>query len=278
LAKFAFQQVDVFASRPLRGNPLAVVVGADALTDTQMAAFANWTNLSETTFLLRPSVPDADYRVRIFTPKQELPFAGHPTLGRCHVWLASGGTPHGKDVVQECEIGLVRIRRGDNRLSFAAPKMRRTGSLEPDVRARVTEGLHLTPDAIIAANWVDNGPGWLAILLRSRDEVLALSPNYSVLSGLRVGVVGAWDPVKDGSDAQFEVRAFTAGGYEDPVTGSLNAGLAPWLIGSGVAPSTYIASQGTALGRMGRVQVEHDGPEFWIGGAVVTCIEGIVTL
>jgi PhzF family phenazine biosynthesis protein len=156
--------------------------------------------------------------------------------------------------------------------------MRRTGALEPDILARVIEGLHLTPDAIIAANWVDNGPGWLAILLRSRDEVLALSPDYSVLSGLRVGAVGAWDPVKDGSEAQFEVRAFTAGGYEDPVTGSLNAGLAPWLIGRGAAPSTYIARQGTALGRMGRVQVEQDGPEFWIGGAVVTCIEGAVTL
>ncbi len=257
---------------------MAVVVGADGLTDAQMAAFANWTNLSETTFLLRPTVPGADYRVRIFTPAQELSFAGHPTLGSCHVWLASGGMPQGKEVVQECEIGLVRIRRGDGRLSFAAPEMRRTGPLPPDILARVTAGLHLTPEAIVAANWVDNGPAWLAVLLRSRDAVLALTPDYATLAGLRVGAVGPWDRVKDGPEAQFEVRAFTEGGYEDPVTGSLNAGLASWLIESGVAPAKYIASQGTALGRMGRVYVAQDGPEFWIGGAVATCIEGTVTL
>ena len=278
MANFAFQQVDVFTSRPMLGNPLAVVVGADALNDAQMAAFANWTNLSETTFLLEPRTTGADYRVRIFTPTQELPFAGHPTLGSCHVWLASGGTPNGHEVVQECEIGLVRIRCGPGRLSFAAPEMRRRGPLEIDILERVIEGLHLPPDAIIAANWVDNGPGWLAVLLRSRDDVLALRPNYAALSGLRVGVVGAWVSAKDGSDAQFEVRAFTAGGYEDPVTGSLNAGLAQWLIGTGIAPSTYVASQGTALGRSGRVHVERDGLEIWIGGAVTTCIAGTLTL
>jgi PhzF family phenazine biosynthesis protein len=278
MADFAFQQVDVFTSRPLLGNPLAIVVGADALTDTQMAAFANWTNLSETTFLLQPKIFGADYRVRIFTPQEELPFAGHPTLGSCHVWLASGGKPHGHEVVQECEIGLVRIRRGPGRLSFAAPAMRRSGPLETGILARVIEGLHVPPDAIIAANWVDNGPGWLAVLLHSRSDVLALRPDYAALSGLRVGVVGAWDSAKDGSDAQFEVRAFTAGGYEDPVTGSLNAGLAQWLIGTGVAPSTYVVSQGTALGRSGRVHVERDGLEIWIGGAVTTCIAGTLSL
>jgi PhzF family phenazine biosynthesis protein len=278
MTSFAFQQVDVFTSRPLLGNPLAVVVGADALTDKQMAAFANWTNLSETTFLLQPRMTGADYRVRIFTPQRELPFAGHPTLGTCHVWLASGGKPNGHEVVQECEIGLVRIRRGPGRLSFAAPEMRRSGPLEAEILARVIAGLHLPPDAIVAANWVDNGPGWLAVLLRSRDDVLALRPNYSVLSGLRVGVVAAWDRAKDGLDAQFEVRAFTAGGYEDPVTGSLNAGLAQWLIGTGIAPSTYVASQGTAMGRMGRVHVERDGAETWIGGAVTTCITGALSL
>jgi PhzF family phenazine biosynthesis protein len=278
MTNFAFQQVDVFTSRPLRGNPLAVVVGADALTDTQMAAFANWTNLSETTFLLQPTMIGADYRVRIFTPKRELPFAGHPTLGSCHVWLASGGKPNGHEVVQKCEIGLVRVRRGRGRLSFAAPEMRRSGPLETDILARVIEGLRLPPDAIIAANWVDNGPGWLAVLVRSRDEVLAICPDYAVLSGLRVGVIGAWNAIKDGSEAQFEVRAFTAGGYEDPVTGSLNAGLAQWLIGTGVAPSSYVASQGSVLGRMGRVNVERDGPEIWIGGAVITCVAGTLTL
>jgi PhzF family phenazine biosynthesis protein len=278
LTEFVFRQVDVFTSQPLRGNPLAVVVGADALTDAQMAAFANWTNLSETTFLLRPTNPLADYRVRIFTPHSELPFAGHPTLGSCHVWLTTGAMPKGDEVVQESEIGLVRVRRGPGRLSFAAPKMRRTGPLEADILAQAIKGLRLAPDAIIASNWVDNGPGWLALLVRSRDEVLAIRPNYTVLSGLRVGVVGAWDAMKDGPDAQFEVRAFTAGGYEDPVTGSLNAGLAQWLIGSGVAPSSYVASQGSVLGRMGRVHVERDGSETWIGGAVTTCVAGTLTL
>jgi PhzF family phenazine biosynthesis protein len=278
LTEFAFQQVDVFTSRPLLGNPLAVVVGADALTDTQMAAFANWTNLSETTFLLRPTVSDADYRVRIFTPTQELSFAGHPTLGSCHVWLSAGGKPRGGEVVQECGAGLIRVRRGNGYLSFAAPELLRTGPLAPEVLARVIEGLGLTPAAVIATSWVDNGPGWLAVLLRSRDEVLGLRPDYSVISGLRVGVVGTWNRAKDGLDAQYEVRAFTAAGYEDPVTGSLNAGIAQWLIGSGIAPSTYIASQGTALGRMGRVQVEKRGSEIWIGGTVMTCVMGTATL
>ena len=275
---FYFQQVDVFTSAPLRGNPLAVVVGADTLTDREMAAFANWTNLSETTFLLRPTASDADYRVRIFPPYGELPFAGHPTLGSCHVWLASGGKPRVDDVVQECEIGLVRIRRGNDRLAFQAPKLRREGPLDAQTLEQVVKGLRLTRDSIVASSWVDNGPGWLALLLRSREEVLALRPDYATLAGLRVGVVGPWDPRKDGADAQFEVRAFTAGGYEDPVTGSLNASVAQWLIGAGIAPPSYVASQGTALRRAGRVYVERDGSDIWIGGAVMTCIEGTLTL
>jgi PhzF family phenazine biosynthesis protein len=279
VTEYAFQQVDVFTSHPLRGNPLAVVLGADALTDAQMAAFANWTNLSETTFLLRPGMPGADYRVRIFTPYRELPFAGHPTLGSCHAWLAAGGVPqNGEEVVQECEIGLVRIRRGAGRLSFAAPPLRRAGPLEPELLQRITAGLGLARDAVVDSNWVDNGPGWVAVLLRSRAEVLAVRPDYAQLAGLSVGVVGAWDAEKDGQDAQFEVRSFTSGGYEDPVTGSLNASLACWMIGAGVAPAAYVASQGTVLGRMGRVQVELDGAEIWIGGAVTPCISGTVTL
>ena len=278
MSDFVFSQVDVFSAEPLRGNPLAVVVGADALTDAQMAAFANWTNLSETTFLLQPTEPLADYRVRIFTSHGELPFAGHPTLGSCHVWLATGATPKGAQILQECAIGLVRIRRRLGRLSFAAPKMVRGGALEPDILAQVGSALRLRPEAIVASNWVDNGPGWLAVLLGSKDEVLAIRPDYAALAGLRVGVVRPWHPGKDGIDAQFEVRAFTAGGYEDPVTGSLNASLAQWLIGSGLAPQSYVASQGTALGRTGRVHVEKDGPEIWVGGAVVTCIAGSVTL
>lgn len=279
MTEFVFQQVDVFTSQPLLGNPLAVVVGADALTDAQMAALANWTNLSETTFLLRPTQPLADYRVRIFTPQSELPFAGHPTLGSCHVWLATGAKPKGGEVVmQECEIGLVRIRRSPGRLAFAAPDMRRTGALAPDVLAQVIKGLGLDADAVMASNWVDNGPGWLAVLLRSRAEVLAVRPDYAVLAGLRVGVVGPWDAASDGSDAQFEVRAFTGSSYEDPVTGSLNASLAQWLIGARIAPASYVASQGTVLGRKGRVHVERDGSEIWIGGAVTTCIAGTLTL
>jgi PhzF family phenazine biosynthesis protein len=278
MAEFAFQQVDVFTTEPLRGNPLAVVVGADALTEAQMAAFANWTNLSETTFLLRPRAAGVDYRVRIFTPRQELPFAGHPTLGSCHVWLASGGVPHGADVVQECEIGLVRVRRGAGRLAFEAPKLLREGPVDPVTLLRVRNGLGLQADAIVAANWADNGPGWLAVLLRSKEAVLALRPDYATLAGLRVGVVGPWDRDKDGADAQFEVRAFTAGGYEDPVTGSLNASVAQWLIGAGIAPPSYVASQGTALGRAGRVYVERAGTAIWVGGAVTTCIAGTVTL
>jgi PhzF family phenazine biosynthesis protein len=278
LPEFAFQQVDVFTTEPLRGNPLAVVIGADTLSDKQMAAFANWTNLSETTFLLRPRTADADYRVRIFTPHGELPFAGHPTLGSCHVWLANGGKPQREEVVQECEIGLVRIRRQSSRLAFQAPKLRREGPLDTETLARVIEGLRLASESIVASNWVDNGPGWLAVLLRSRDEVLAVRPDYATLSGLRVGVVGPWDAAKDGSEAQFEIRAFTAGGFEDPVTGSLNASVAQWLIGAGIAPPSYVASQGTALGRAGRVYVERDGVEIWIGGAVTTCIRGTVTL
>lgn len=278
MTQFVFRQVDVFTSQPLQGNALAVVVDADDLTNAQMTAFANWTNLSETTFLLQPRSPLADYRVRIFTPHEELPFAGHPTLGSCHVWLTAGEVPKGDEILQECEIGLVRIRHGAGRFAFAAPKLRRAGPLESDVLGRVIAGLRLAPDAIKAANWVDNGPGWLAVLLRSRDEVLAIRPDYTILSGLRVGVVGAWDGAKHGADAQFEVRAFTAAGFEDPVTGSLNAGLAQWLIGAGMAPSNYIASQGSALGRMGRVHVERDGSEIWVGGAVATCIAGTLTL
>jgi PhzF family phenazine biosynthesis protein len=278
VSEFVFRQVDVFTSEPLRGNALAVVVGADGLTDAEMAAFANWTNLSEATFLLQPTQALADYRVRIFTPHGELPFAGHPTLGSCHVWLSAGGVPKsGGQILQECAIGLVRIRRRLGLLSFAAPAMRRSGALEPEVLAQVCAGLHLHPDAIAASNWVDNGPGWLAVLLRSKAEVLAIRPDYAALAGLRVGVVGPWDAAKDGTDAQFEVRAFTVG-CEDPVTGSLNASLAQWLIGGGMAPSSYVASQGSVLGRKGRVHVEREGSEIWVGGAVATCIAGTVTL
>lgn len=277
MATFAFQQVDVFTAVPLLGNPLAVVRDADVLTDEQMAAFARWTNLSETTFLLRPTVAGADYRVRIFTPRGELPFAGHPTLGSCHVWLTSGGEAQGSEVVQECGVGLVRIRRDGAQLAFAAPPLRRSGPAEPEVVAQIARGLRLDADAIRAAAWIDNGPGWVGALLDSRATVLGLHPDFAALGDLKLGVIGPWDSASDGDAAQFEVRAFYVGN-EDPVTGSLNAGLAQWLIGAGIAPESYVASQGTALQREGRIHVRRDGDDIWVGGDVVTCVEGTVTL
>lgn len=275
---FPFQQLDVFSSQPMRGNPLAVVVGADALTTEQMQSFANWTNLSETTFLLTPSDPKAHYRVRIFTPKQELSFAGHPTLGTCHVWLSQGGSAKGTEIVQECEAGLIRIRRDGARLSFAAPPLKRSGPVESEIVGRVARGLGIAPSDIRAVNWIDNGPGWMGVLLNSRADVLAVRPDFSILAGLRVGIVGPFDPATDGHEAQFEVRGFTAAGFEDPVTGSLNAGLAQWLIADGIADKNYVAAQGTVLGRAGRVHVKQDGADIWIGGDVVTCINGTVEL
>ncbi|CAN7278552.1 PhzF family phenazine biosynthesis protein [Neorhizobium sp. LjRoot104] len=275
---FSFQQVDVFSSQPMRGNPLAVVADADALGEAQMQAFANWTNLSETTFLLSPRDPKAHYRVRIFTPKQELPFAGHPTLGSCHVWLSQSGAVAADEIVQECEAGLIRIRRDSQRLSFAAPPLRREGPVEAEIVERVARGLEIPIGSIRAVNWIDNGPGWMGVLLDSRRDVLAVKPDFAVLAGLRVGIVGPFDSAEDGTEAQFEVRALTAAGFEDPVTGSLNAGLAQWLIGGGIAPPTYIAAQGTALGRAGRVHVHQQGDDIWIGGEVANCIKGTVTL
>lgn len=274
-----FQQVDVFSSEPFKGNPVAVVLGADALSDRQMADFANWTNLSETTFLLEPSTPEADYRVRIFTPKAELPFAGHPTLGTCHAWLAAGSQPRSDLIVQECGLGLIPVRRHAGRLAFAAPKLLRSGAPDEALLLRIAAGLRIDRGSILDAQWADNGPGWVAIQLGSRAEVLALDPDYAALDDLKIGVVGAWDRTRDGLEAQFEVRAFAmgAGVKEDPVTGSLNAGLAQWLIGAGRAPRSYVASQGTALGRAGRVHVDQIGNDIWIGGDTKTIVEGVVS-
>ena len=274
---FNFNQVDVFTATPLLGNPLAVVHGADALSETQMQALARWTNLSETSFLLKPTDARADYRLRIFTPMRELPFAGHPTLGSCHAWLAAGGKPAGEQVVQECGAGLVRIRRDGKRLAFAAPPVRRSGGVDPDVLARIARGLRLPLSAIRASQWVDNGPGWVAVMLGSRAELLAIDPDYTAVQGLELGVVAPWE----GGEAQFEVRALIptpTGGYEDPVTGSLNAGLAQWLIGAQLAPPHYVASQGTRLGRAGRVHVDQDGADIWVGGDSVTCVSGTLSL
>ncbi|HEV7776030.1 MAG TPA: PhzF family phenazine biosynthesis protein [Luteibacter sp.] len=275
MKRFPFRQVDVFASEPTKGNALAVVFDADALSDAKMAVFANWTNLSETVFLLEPTTSAADYRVRIFTTEQELPFAGHPTIGSCHAWLEAGGRPRGTEIVQECGAGLVRIRRDGDRLAFAAPPLLRDGPVDEDLLGRIVEGLGVEREAIVASAWVDNGPGWVAVMLRDRADVLALVPDYTLLKGLRVGVVAPW-----GGDVDFEVRAFLPGDGmpEDPVTGSLNAGIAQWLIGAGIAPDRYVVSQGTVLGRSGRVYVERIGADIWIGGNAITCIEGSAML
>jgi len=276
---FDFKQLDVFSSVSLKGNPLAVVLGADSLSDQQMADFAKWTNLSETTFLLTPRDARADYRVRIFTTLQELPFAGHPTLGSCHAWLKAGGVPQGEEIIQECGIGLVRIRRQGDELAFIAPPLMRSGPVDSALLERVRLGLGLAPGAIVRSQWVDNGAGWLAVMLADRDQVLALQPDYSQLLGLAVGVIAPCNPADD-VDAQFEVRAFVAGegAQEDPATGSLNAGVAQWLLSEGLAPECYVVSQGTAMGRAGRIRVERQGDEIWVGGAVAVCIEGRLQL
>ncbi|HEY1089533.1 MAG TPA: PhzF family phenazine biosynthesis protein, partial [Burkholderiaceae bacterium] len=246
-----FVQVDVFTAVPLKGNALAVVVDGGGLSDAQMAEFARWTNLSETTFLLPPTDEAADYRVRIFTPGGELPFAGHPTLGSAHAWLASGGDAKKPGVVvQQCAIGLVRVKRDGARLAFAAPPLKRNHAVEPELRAQAARSLGLADADLLDLVWVDNGPNWMVGRLRDAAQVLALKPDFVAMKGLKLGVVGAYP---QGAPEQFEVRAFVPdiGINEDPVTGSLNAGIALWLQGAGLAPDRYVASQGTALGRAG---------------------------
>lgn len=281
-----FLQVDVFGSSPGRGNPVAVVADAEGLSDEQMRAFAVWTNLSETTFLLPPTDPAADYRVRIFTPGEELPFAGHPTLGTAHAWRELGGLSRGGGartgragkIVQECGAGLVSVAESGERLAFAAPPLTRSGAVSAADRAELVAGLRVDPSAVLGVEWIDNGPGWVGVRLDSARRVLALEPDFARLArgDWRVGVIGA----HDGGDAAFEVRAFVAslGVPEDPVTGSLNAGLAQWLIGSGAAPASYVAAQGNAVGRDGRVFIDAEGDDIWVGGATTTIIRGTVRL
>ena len=273
-----FAQVDVFTAVPYLGNPLAVVLDGTGLSTEQMQAFTDWTNLSEATFVLPPSQPDADYAVRIFCPGRELPFAGHPTLGTCHAWLQAGGVPKGRDVVQECGVGLVKIQRQGTRLSFAAPPLRRGDPLdEADVQL-IAKGLGLSRSDILHHAWCDNGPQWRGVMLASAEQLLALKPDAELLQGLDIGVVA---PLTTG-DAQFEVRAFFPGNNgmtEDPVTGSLNAAMGQWLMGAGLAPDSYVVSQGACLGRAGRVHMQRDEQnQVWVGGESVTCIEGSVLL
>ncbi|WP_341917587.1 PhzF family phenazine biosynthesis protein [Polaromonas sp. YR568] len=314
-----FKQVDVFTDQPYFGNPLAVVLDGSGLDDEAMQRFARWTNLSETTFVLPTVDSAADYRVRIFTPGGELPFAGHPTLGSCHAWLQAGGTPKRLDfIVQECQVGLVNIRREGERLAFAAPPLQRSAP-SPAVLAQVAAALGLKAPQIQAAQLLDNGPVWLGLLLDSADTVLQLQPDHAALKkhGLKVGVVGAHPaqaaPVliaranrearafsgsthpspAEAAAADFEVRGFAApiGIEEDPVTGSLNASVAQWLIAEGHAPERYVAAQGTCLGRAGRVYLTREtdaqgstqatstgSGQVWVGGQSVTCIDGTVTL
>ncbi|GGM70482.1 phenazine biosynthesis protein PhzF [Lentzea pudingi] len=273
-----FSQVDVFTDEFMKGNALAVVHDAEGLSTEEMAAFANWTNLAETTFLLPPEDPAADYRVRIFTVSRELPFAGHPTLGSAHAWLAAGHTPRDPDrLVQECGAGLVEVRRDESRLAFAAPPLLRGGPVED--HTALAAALAIAPEEIAGAQWADNGPGWVAVLLHSAEAVLAVRPDYQRFGEFTgIGLVG---PHPDGGEAAFEVRAFVNEGgrfEEDPVTGSLNASIAQWLIPAGIAQPRYVAAQGTALGRKGRVHLVQDGGEIWVGGNSVLGITGRVTL
>ena len=272
-----FRQVDVFTDQPYRGNPLAVVLDAEGLSEAQMQQFARWTNLSETTFMLPATDPAADYRLRIFTPGGELPFAGHPTLGSCHAWLAAGGRERGETVVQQCGVGLVRVRRDGDRLAFEAPPLRRAAA-DPALVARVLAALGAQPSQVRATQWLDNGPQWLGLVLDSAAIVLAIEPDHAALKSLvKVGVIGAQ---ATGNECAFEVRAFAAsiGVPEDPVTGSLNASVAQWLIADGLAPARYVAAQGTLLERAGRVHIEQRDGQVWVGGSSVTCIEGSVQL
>jgi PhzF family phenazine biosynthesis protein len=282
-----FKQVDVFTDTPYRGNPLAVVLDGSGLSTEAMQHFTHWTNLSEATFLLPPTpqgaAAGADYQVRIFCPGRELPFAGHPTLGSCHAWLEAGGQPKIEGlIVQECGAGLIRLKRdevaGMQQLAFAAPLLRRSGPLDEADVALIARGLGVARSGILHHAWCDNGPGWRAVMLSSAAQVLAIKPDAAVLAGLDIGVVG---PHPAGHDCAFEVRAFFPGNsglVEDPVTGSLNAALAQWLMGAGLAPEHYRVAQGSALARAGRVQITRRGIDIWVGGASVTCVDGRVTL
>lgn len=279
-----FRQLDVFAAGPCSGNPLAVVLDGEGLSTDEMQRFARWTNLSETTFVLPPTEGGADYRVRIFTLARELPFAGHPTLGTCQAWLEAGGTPHAPDVVvQECGAGHVRIRRHGDELAFAAPPLLRSGPVDEQLLDRLVAVLGVDREEVVDAAWVDNGPGWVGVLLADAARVLELRPDVARDPGsgtLDVGVVG---PYPAGSEAAFEVRAFFSDEHralrEDPVTGSLNASLGWWLLDTGRATAPYLASQGTSLGRSGRVRVDRDDDgTVWVGGTVTTVVRGEVDL
>ncbi|MGW3938891.1 PhzF family phenazine biosynthesis protein [Streptomyces phaeochromogenes] len=274
-----FVQVDVFSTSPYSGNPVAVVLDGTDLSDEEMQRLARWTNLSETTFVLPPTVPEADYRLRILTPDGELPFAGHPTLGSAHAWLDGGGVPrHGDRVVQECAAGLVTVRRGEGALAFAAPPRVREGALDEDCLKRIVDAFGITRDRVLAHQWVDNGPGWAVIQLATAEEVLALEPDLSLIPDAMVGAIGAHP---EGSAHRFEMRTFApgVGVPEDPACGSMNAGVGQWLTSTGAAPSSYRVSQGARLGRAASIEVtvDTDGT-VWVSGAAVVCVRGTIAL
>lgn len=273
----SFRLVDVFNDVPFSGNPLGVVAAADDLSSESMQRIARWLNLSETAFLLKPISAEADYRVRIFTLQRELPFAGHPTLGSCHAWIKDGGAPrHPTEVVQECGAGLIRIRIDDGALSFAAPPLLRSGPVDDALAQEIAEFLGIARSDIVDLTWADNGPGWIAVLLKSAQAVRDLQPPKHFHRRLDLGVVG---PGASGDPVAFEIRAFFSdhlnGIIEDPVTGSLNASVAQWLIGTGRAQPPYLVAQGTCLGRNGRVRITLDARnQVWVGGKTETLFVG----
>jgi PhzF family phenazine biosynthesis protein len=274
-----FAQVDVFSTIPCLGNPVAVVLDGTDLADEEMRRLARWTNLSETTFVLPPTTSEADYRLRIFTPGGELPFAGHPTLGSARAWLDNGGTPrHPGRIVQECAAGLISVRRGDGTLSFAAPPLVRDGALDEEFVDRIVAAFGIKRDRVLAHQWVDNGPGWAVVQLPTAEEVLALEPDLSLIPAAMVGAIGAYP---DGSAHAFEMRTFApgVGVAEDPVCGSMNASVAQWLTATGGAPSTYRVSQGKRVGRAGTVEITADADgTVWVGGAATGYISGTIAL
>ncbi|MGW1727501.1 PhzF family phenazine biosynthesis protein [Streptomyces sp. NPDC002306] len=275
----SFVQVDVFSTRPYAGNPVAVVLDGSDLTDEEMQRLARWTNLSETTFVMPPTVPEADYRLRIFTPRSELPFAGHPTLGSARAWLDGCGIPrHADHLVQECAAGLVTVRRGEHALSFAAPPRVREGALDDDHLHQVLAAFGITRDRVVAHQWVDNGPGWAVVQLSTAEEVLALEPDLSLIPDAMIGAIGAHPR---GHRHHFEMRTFApgAGVPEDPACGSMNAAVGQWLTSTGAAPSTYRVSQGTRLGRAASIEITADTDgTVWVSGAATVCVRGTITL
>lgn len=274
-----FEMVDVFANTPFSGNPVAVVLDADDVDPALFPAITRWFNLSETTFLLRPTNPQADYRARIFTLEREMPFAGHPTLGSCRAWLSCGGKPRNDGVIiQECGAGLVEIRSEDplsDQLAFKAPPLIKSGEVAEEKLQEIARTLRIDRRAIVAASWADNGPGWIALMLESAEAVLAIEPERTSEGRLDVGLVG---PHAEGHELAYELRAFFTDQHgallEDPVTGSLNASVAQWLRAQGLVANGYKAGQGQKIGRDGRIHVEFRGDETWIGGRAVTMFSG----